>query len=316
MSSEPKKKPVTRLRARTTDTPRALDFDTLLVENARKIVGFREYIKEMWHRRGLVRVLAGRQLKSQYELNVVGFAWWLAEPLSLAAVYYVLVAVLTKRQDHVYILVVLISLLSFKWFQQSVIQSMNTVRGNASLVTDIYFPRALLPITETMIGLAHFGVGLCIVPIFMLFLGVGPTPNLIWLPVIVAVQLIFNLGAAYPMAVWGLRYRNLPNLMGNIIRLWFYLSPALYELTRFSNGTVKFIMELNPLTGLFESYRRAFALAGFMPTKDCPRCKAVPHYFAGAPHPALLWTFVLGCVMLVLGAWYFTRKETQFGKEI
>ena len=84
MSSEPKKKPVTRLRARTTDTPRALDFDTLLVENARKIVGFREYIKEMWHRRGLVRVLAGRQLKSQYELNVVGFTWWLAERVERA----------------------------------------------------------------------------------------------------------------------------------------------------------------------------------------------------------------------------------------
>src|SRR5437870_1987524 len=169
MSVEPKRTPVIRLQAAPQGGPRALDFDTFLTERARKVVVFREYIKEMWFRRGLVRVLAGRQLKSQYELNVVGFAWWLAEPLSLAAVYYVLVAVLTKRQDHVYILVVLISLLSFKWFQQSVIQSMNTVRGNASLVTDIYFPRALLPITETMIGLAHFGVGLCIVPVFMLF---------------------------------------------------------------------------------------------------------------------------------------------------
>jgi ABC-type polysaccharide/polyol phosphate export permease len=104
--------------------------------------------------------------------------------------------------------------------------------------------------------------------------------------------------------------------MGNIIRLWFYLSPALYELTRFSNGTVKFIMELNPLTGLFESYRRVFALAGFTPTKACPKCPSIPHYYAGAPHPALLWTFVLGCIMLLIGAWYFTRRETQFGKEI
>src|SRR5437588_11914001 len=110
MSSESKKKPVTRLRARTTDTPRALDFDTLLVENARKIVGFREYIKGMWHRRGLVRVLAGRQLKSQYELNVVGFALWLGAPLSLAAVYYVLVGVLTDNHDAAYGLALLFSL--------------------------------------------------------------------------------------------------------------------------------------------------------------------------------------------------------------
>jgi ABC-type polysaccharide/polyol phosphate export permease len=190
------------------------------------------------------------------------------------------------------------------------------VRANASLVTDIYFPRALLPITETTIGLAHFGVGLCVIPIFMLFLKVAPTPNLVYLPLIIAVQVIFNLGAAYPMAVWGLRYRNLPNLMGNILRLWFYLSPALYELARFKNGKVLFIMELNPLTGLFESYRRVFALAGSTATQACPKCPLLPHYYAGAPHPALIWTFALGSMMLLIGAWYFTRKEAQFGKEI
>jgi ABC-type polysaccharide/polyol phosphate export permease len=200
--------------------------------------------------------------------------------------------------------------LPFKWLSSSVIQSMTTVRGNASLVTDVYFPRALLPVTETAIGLAHFGVGLLCIPVFMLVLGVAPVPQLIFLPLIVAVQLVFTLGLAYPAAVWGLNYRNLPGLFGNVLRLWFYLSPALYEVSRFTQPWQRTIMRLNPLTGLFESYRGAFGLAGF--TQD-PVTK-LTHYHAEAPGFDLVWTAIVGVVMLVLGSWYFTRREAQFGK--
>jgi len=304
MANDPKRTPVTRIKARPADAPRALDFDTLLVENAKKLVSFREYVKEMWQRRALVRVLAGRQLKSTYELNLVGFVWWLLEPLSLAAVYYVLVTVLTHRTDKVYILVVLVSLLPFKWLSSSVIQSMTTVRGNASLVTDVYFPRALLPVTETMIGLAHFAVGLLVIPVFMLVLGVAPVPQLIFLPVIIAVQLVFTLGLAYPAAVWGLNYRNLPGLFGNLLRLWFYLSPALYEVSRFQ-GWQRTVMRLNPLTGLFEAYRGAFGLAGFTVN---PVTK-LTNYHAEAPGLDFVWTASVGDAMLALGSWYFMRRE-------
>jgi ABC-type polysaccharide/polyol phosphate export permease len=308
MANDPKRPPVTRIKARPADAPRALDFDTLLVENAKKLVSFREYIKEMWHRRTLVRVLAGRQLKSSYELNLVGFVWWMLEPLSLAAVYYVLVTVLTHRNDKGYILVVLVSLLPFKWFSSSVIQSMTTVRANASLVTDVYFPRALLPVTETTIGLAHFGVGLLVLPFFMLILNRWPGPQIIFLPLVVAVQLIFTLGLSYPAAVWGLNYRNLPGLFGNLLRLWFYLSPALYEISRFK-GWQRTIMRLNPLTGLFEGYRGALGLAGFTPD-----ARGFTHYHSEAPGMDLVWTLIVAVIMLAIGSWYFTRREAQFGK--
>jgi lipopolysaccharide transport system permease protein/teichoic acid transport system permease protein len=294
---------------------RALDFDTLVVENARKASAFRTYLREVAERRGLVRVLAGRQLKSQYEINIVGFGWWLLEPLTLAAVYYILVTVLTKRNDPKYLLVVLASLLPFKWFQQSVIQSMNTMRAHASLVTDVYFPRALLPITETVVGMAHFGVGLLVMPVFMLILGVAPTPYLAFLPLVIFVEMLLALGFSYPAAVWGLNYRNLPNLMGNILRLWFYLSPALYETSRFTRPWQRLVMRLNPLTGLFEGYRGAFGLAGFTPVTDpSDPAKVITHYHPEAPGLDLAWTAIVAVIVLAFGSWYFTRRETQFGK--
>jgi len=294
----PNEPEVLRIRARASDKFRWLDFDQLLVEVGRAFVAFVYYARELWNRRNLIRVLAGRQLKSDYEMNIVGFAWWLLEPLSLTAVYFVLINILQRgggsNQDPTRLLSILIAMLSFKWFTSSLIGSMGVVRANASLVNDVYIPRALLPITMLVIGLAHFGVGLLIVPIFMWVVHVGPSWALLWLPVVAAVQFIFMLGIAYIFAVWGLNYRNLPNLMSNILRLWFYLSPALYTLSTLP-PRYRFIMQLNPLTGIFQGYRGAI----------------LTHT---APDWTLVYTGVIGLVITLFAGWFFTRKEPHFGK--
>ena len=287
---------VVHVRARDKTRFRVLDFDAFVVETAHAIVAFFHYIRELWQRRGLVRVLAARELKSSYEMNVVGFAWWLLEPLSMTAVYYVLVNILrhSTSKDPTQFLSILISLLSFKWFTQSIIGSMGVVRANSSLVTDVYFPRALLPVTELVTGLAHFGVGLLTVPLFMLFVHVGPSLALVWLPVVMAAQFLFMLGLAYPLSVWGLTYRNLPGLTANILRLWFYLSPGLYTLASVPPRG-RTLMQFNPLTGIFQGYRGAI----------------LTH---NAPDWTLLYTAAVGVVGVVFGGWYFTRREANFGK--
>jgi lipopolysaccharide transport system permease protein len=294
MPTDPKRAPVTRIKAPAAGASRAMDFDTLLVENARRLVSFRRYLQEMWERRTLVQVLAGRQLKSTYEMNIIGFVWWMLEPLSLAAVYYVLVKILQRGTQPSYVVFLLASLIPFKWLMSSLMGSMGTVRQNASLITDVYFPRALLPVTENVIGLAHFGVGLLILPLFMLVLGVGFSWTLLFIPFIAAVQFVFTLGVAYPLSVWGLNYRNLPGLMGNILRLWFYLTPAMWRIGRVPKQ-FRLIVYLNPLTGIFRSYQGAI-------------------FDHRKPGFDLVWTAFVGCIALALGAWYFTRREAQFGK--
>jgi len=288
---------VVHVRARGASKPRILDFDSFVVETGHGILAFFHYIRELWQRRMLVRVLAARELKSTYEMNIVGFAWWLLEPLSMTAVYYVLINILTQRgsSDPTALVTILVSLLSYKWLSQSLIGSMGVVRANSSLVTDVYFPRALLPVTQIVVGLAHFGVGLLTVPIFMFFAHVGFSWSVIWLPVVMAVQFFFMLGLAYPLSVWGLTYRNLPGLMSNVLRLWFYLSPGLYKLTDVPGARARTLMQFNPLTGLFEGYRGAL----------------LTHR---APGWSLIWTAVFGAVMVVFGGWYFTRREPHFGK--
>lgn len=266
------------------------------------------YIREAWSRRGLVLVLSGRELKSTYEMNLVGFTWWLLEPLSLTLVYVVLFSYILKTAEPAYPLFVLVALLSFKWLSSALIGAMSTVRKNATLVTDLYFPRALLPFSEVVTELAHFMVGLIIIPFFMIGYGITPSLDLLFLPLVIVVQFVLTLGIAYPLSAWGVNYRNLPGLVGNLLRLWLYLSPALWSLElRVDNPTHRFLVRLNPLTGIFQSYRGAI---GLTPT---PSGKSVTH---AAPTWDLAYSAVFGVVALVLGAWYFIRRESQFGKMI
>lgn len=281
-------------------TKRPPAYETVIGARTRIPAG--RYLAESWQRRDLVRVLAGRELKSNYEMNIVGFAWWLLEPLSLTAVYYVFMEIVSGGGDETHephrILFILISLLSYKWLASSLIGAMGAVRANANLITDLYFPRALLPLTEVAVGLAHYLVGLLVIPILMLILGVGTSWHLIFLPLVMAVQFLFALGLSYPMSVWGLNYRNLPGLLTNILRLWFYLSPGIWALSRLEgHAWAQALVKWNPLTGLFESYRGAI-------------------FLHRAPGWELAWTAAVGLLAALVGGGYFIRREAQFGKEL
>lgn len=278
--------------------PRSSAHETVIGARTRIPAG--RYMAESWQRRDLVRVLAGRELKSNYEMNIIGFIWWLLEPLSLTLVYYVLMDIVSGSSTHEpnRLLFILVSLLSYKWLASALIGAMGSVRANANLITDLYFPRALLPITEVSVGLAHFLVGLLVVPLVMLMLGVTPSWHLIFLPLVIAVQFLFAVGLSYPMSVWGLNYRNLPGLTSNILRLWFYMSPGIWALSRLSDHPLASkLIRLNPLTGLFESYRGAI-------------------FTRQAPGWDLAWTAAFGLLAAVIGGAYFIRREAQFGKEL
>ncbi|MGH2726939.1 MAG: ABC transporter permease [Actinomycetota bacterium] len=265
------------------------------------------YIREAWERRSLVGVLASRELKSTYEMNIVGFAWWMLEPLSLTLVYVVLVKVILNAAEPAFPLYVLTALLPFKWMTSSLTGAMGVVRGNTNLIHDLYFPRALLPVAEVVTSLAHFAVGLLIVPIFMAIYGIQPSWHLVFIPVVIAAQFLLCLGLAYPMSVWGVYNRNLPGLIVNLFRLWLYLSPALWSLqARVKNPTHRFLVRLNPLTGLFESYHGAI---GVIPSGNAadPTTNVVPGW-------DLAYSAAFGLVALIIGGWYFMRRETQFGK--
>lgn len=269
--------------------------------SAERTVSMRFYLRELLARRDLIRVLVGRELKSQYEMNIVGFTWWLLEPASLTMVYVLVVQVIFDKGKPGYPLLVLCALLAYKWLASALIGSMNTVRGHANLITDVYFPRALLPLVEVVVGLAHFLVGLCIIPILMVAYRhdiAGASWQLLWMPLIVFVEFVLILGLAYPMTVWGLRFRNLSNLSANLFRIWFYLTPGIWELSDIADRpNFVLLVKLNPLTGIFVSLKNVIL-------------------HAQRPDWELGWSFLCGLLFIALGARYFIKREAQFGKQV
>lgn len=276
------------------DLSEAAHHESETVENVPRLASYGGYIKETWERRGLVRVLASRKLKANYEMTLVGFAWWIFEPLSLAMVYFVLFNIISNRGP-AFMVLLLSALLPYKWLRQTIISSMNTVSANANLVQDIYFPRALLPMTDLAVGASHFGIALLLMPPLMAVFGYPFTAKMFLLPVIILIEAVLALGFAYPAAVWGLYFQNLSNFTGNFIRMWFYLSPSVWTLEEIDNPTFRVLIRINPLTGLFEGYRSVFL---------------------GAPlHLVDLGiTLVWAVVLFLIGSYYFTRRESQFGK--
>lgn len=268
--------------------------DAELIENDSRLSSYGAYLRELWDRRGLVRILSARKLRANYEMTLVGFGWWLLEPITQTMVYFVLFNVIFGGRRENFIVWLLAALLPYKWFRQTVLQSMGTVRANANLISDLYFPRALLPIADMSVALSHFLVGLLVIPPVLLLHGLWFTPRLSILPLVMGVQLLLSLGFAYPFAVWGLYYQNLQNFSGNLLRLWFYLSPSIWAIEQ-APEKFHWLIRLNPLTGLFEGYRSAFL-----------------------GHP-IKWadlgvTAAWAVVMLLVGSFYFTRRESQFGK--
>lgn len=253
------------------------------------------YLRDVWEHRGLLRVLIGRDLKGAHEMNIVGFFWWLLEPLSYAMVYFVLIDVIFGRGTPAFPLFAIIALLPYKWMVRSITGSIGTVNNNAGLVGNVFFPRAFLPLAEVTVGLANYSVGLLIIPGFMLYYRIAPTLDTLWLPVVIAVQYTFLLGIAFPAAAIGIHFKNVRRLTGNLMRLWFYLSPGIWALSEIDDERLRQLIRFNPLTGIFESYHNVIM-------------------FGEPPDPFLWYTLGLGLVGLMIGGVFFVRKERQFGK--
>jgi len=268
----------------------------------------RQGIDEILSRRRLVRYLVQADLKKKGADTLLGNIWWVLDPLLQMVVYVVFVAVILQSATPDYPLFILSAILPWKWFTASVNDGISSVVSQERLIKQIQFPKIVLPVAATTAGIVGFGFGLIALAVIMLFYIDRVSINLVLIPVIAAVQYVFTLAFALAVASVNVFFRDLGNVMRHVLRLWFYLSPALYSLSRLeethfvqSNPIVLQLAKANPFAILFESYR-----AVIYGTPD------------GAPtHPEwgpLLALLVASIVLLGLTTVLFKRLEPSFAK--
>jgi homopolymeric O-antigen transport system permease protein len=225
------------------------------------IVGLlREAVVEVFGRRRLIRYMVQADLQKKGADTLLGNLWWVLDPLLQMVIYWILVSVIFQRGGPDYPLFLFSAILPWKWFQSSIQDGITSVSGAERLVRQIQFPKLVLPVSAVVAGIANFVFGL--IPLFTLMLLLYRDRielTLLLLPVVAAVQLVFNMGMTVLLSALNVFYRDIGNLARHVLRLWFYVSPALFSVEQLTHATQSFpivqrLLLLNPWATLFGAY--------------------------------------------------------------
>jgi lipopolysaccharide transport system permease protein len=211
-------------------------------------------LRDLRSHRRLIRYLVGAELKRTHADTALGQIWWILDPLLQMAIYYVLVQVIFRRNVPDYPLFLFSAILPWKWFSTTMNEAALSITGRQSLIRQLSFPKIVLPTSAVVAETMSFVFGLGALGLVYLFYLDRLSAWVLVLPVIAAVQFVFTLALAIAFSATNAFYRDVQNVLRHALRLWFYLSPALYSLDLITDRRFREILQLNPFAVLFESY--------------------------------------------------------------
>ncbi|MBN1355869.1 ABC transporter permease [bacterium] len=217
-------------------------------------------IVEIVRYRALISALVSRELKARYRGSLLGFLWSLLNPLLLMLVYWLVFSIYMRFGMKNYHVFLFCGLLPWVWFSSSVLEGCNSIISGSNLVKKVLFPAEILPIVVIIANLIHFLLAIPILIFFLLVSGIPIGINIVWFPVIVLVQFIFTMAVVLLLAALSVHYRDIQQILNNLVTLWFFLSPIIYPMSGLPSGAQKYLwlMDLNPVAHLMVGYHRSF----------------------------------------------------------
>ena len=222
----------------------------------------REGIADIRSRQRLVRYLVQADVRKRGADTLLGNIWWVLDPLLQMVVYLVFLSIIVKNQPPDYPLFIFAAILPWKWFTASITDATSSIVSQGELIKQIQFPKLVLPVAATTAGIVSFAFGTVALGLVMLFFSDRISIYLVFIPVIAAVQFVFTLALAFLVAAGNVFFRDLGNVVGHLLRLWWFLSPGLYSLESLDQiGVFKkypilvTIVDANPFAILFTAYR-------------------------------------------------------------
>ncbi|MFC2013067.1 ABC transporter permease [Chloroflexota bacterium] len=257
-----------------------------------------EQLKSIWRRRVLLYYMVKFQMRAENKNKVLGFLWSFLDPLLLLLTYIILVNYIFGRGGPQFPVLLFMALISWRWFASSLNRSVTSITSKVRLIQTARFPLAILPLSGITMGFFDWLFGFVILLPMLFFFEASITPNILWLPVLLLIQLIGTIGACLIVAVLGTYLSDLGNILQFAIRVCFYLSPILYSVEdRIPERLTTPYMLANPFAGLLESYK-SILIRGTPPSEYI-----------------MVATLIAAAVFLI-GLWYFTREEHKLVKVI
>lgn len=263
-------------------------------------------LPQLWQYRELLLTFGARDVKLRYRQTVLGVIWVILQPLAAAGVFSMIFGKLANMPSGKvpYFVLAYAGLLGWNLFSGTLLKASNSLLANAGLVSKVFFPRLLLPISTTLSSLIDFGVALIMMAILMVIYRIVPGPALLLLPLWVLLLLMIAVGISFFTSALTVSYRDVGYILPVVVNLLMYASPAAYSLTEAlqrlggKNSRYEIFFALNPLSGLLEAMR--WSLLNTAP-----------------PNLGyLLYSTVFAFISLIGGAFIFKRLERRFADVI
>ena len=263
----------------------------------------RSNLAQLFRYRGLIQSLVARELKARYRGSVLGFFWSFVNPLLLLIIYTFVFTKILRRADDLltpYAVFFMSGLLPWTWFSASLVEATGSLISGGNLIKKVLFPAEILPIVSVLANLVHFLLGLLILAAFMVFYGHFPNPgDLIWLPVVIVVQIVFTTGIALMLSALTVHFRDIRDLLSNLLTFWFFATPIIYYYKTPEMQSFYWLFRLNPFYHFAVSYQEIL--------------------FFNGPFGHLKWLGLLtvGSALVFLGGyWVFDRLRDSFAEAV
>jgi lipopolysaccharide transport system permease protein len=260
-------------------------------------------LRQLFRYRGLIQSLVARELKARYRGSVLGFLWSFINPLLLLLIYTFVFSVILPNRNELaqpYAVFMFCGILPWNWFSSSLMEASGSLVAGGNLIKKVLFPAEILPLVNVLANMVHFFLGLIILAVFLVVYRHWPDPaGLVWFPVAVLVQLVFTSGLALFLAALTVHYRDIRDLLSNLLMFWFFATPIIYPWQDPNVSRFKWLFDLNPFTHLAVSYQEIL-------------------FFYG-PVGHAKWLVALGVASIGIflgGYWFFDRLRDSFAEAV
>jgi lipopolysaccharide transport system permease protein len=252
-------------------------------------------LKELWKYRELLYFLTWRDVKVRYKQTTVGVAWTVIQPLITMVIFSLIFGRLAKLpSDGVpYPIFSYAALLPWQLFSGSLTRASTSLVSNANLLTKVYFPRLIIPLSAIAAGLVDFAISFLVLLGLMLYYGIFPNWAVLLLPFLVLFVVLTALGVGLWLSALNVRYRDVQHTIPFVVQVWMFASPVAYSAGLIPKGLWSIVYGLNPMAGVIQGFR--WALLGGKP-----------------PDELMIVSVIMVGVLLASGLLYFKRMEKTF----
>ena len=252
-------------------------------------------LRELWAYRELAYFLAWREIKVRYKQTAIGVAWAVLQPLAMMVVFTLFFGRLANipSEGVPYPLFAFAALLPWQLFSRVLAESTNSLVTNQRLITRVYFPRIIVPVSTTLAAIVDFAIAAGLLVVLMFVYGVTPGAAVIWLPAFVLLMVITALGVGFWFSALNVEYRDVMYTVPFIIQFWFFVTPVVYPSSLVPERW-QILYGLNPMAGVIEGFRWALLGVG------------------KGPSPMLAVSILIALFLFVSGIVWFQRREESF----